>query len=77
MGLPAPCLPIGKHCPVVAFEHGLNETEGALIVNRLLLRVLAVDDIESEGAGDTLRLTRFKQLDLTVLAIHLDHTGAA
>ena len=69
--LSAPRLTVGEHCSIVALEHGFDQAECALIVDRLLLRLLAVDNVEGEGAGDRVRLAWLKQLDLGCSLIYL------
>ena len=36
-------LPIGEHCPIIAFQDRFHQAESALIINLVLVRVLSVD----------------------------------
>ena len=47
--LAAPCLPISKHCAVIALEHIFNQAECTFIVNLLLSRLCTVYHVESVG----------------------------
>ena len=68
-------LSIGKNGPVVAVKDTFYKKEGTLFVNATLSRIWSEDIIEGECLGLLFSIF-FSEINLFVLAIHIDNIDA-